>query len=134
MSRSPACVGTYTDPRHIIAYTNGEVRRQFSIGYTARITGGELAISDESTEIRFVDPGELRQPSHAPHAATPDRTLPVRDATPRFWVSQTRYSLSALRSGFGRVRGGHCFYRGARRGACRFRPKPVACHLKAARH
>lgn len=52
-------VGTYTDPRHIIAYTDGEVRRQFNICYTARITGGELAISDESTEIRFVDPAEL---------------------------------------------------------------------------
>jgi hypothetical protein len=38
---------------------DGEVRRQFNICYTARITGGQLAISDESTEIRFVDPGEL---------------------------------------------------------------------------
>ncbi len=52
-------VGTYTDPRHIIAYTDGEVRRQFNICYTARITGGQLAISDESTEIRFVAPDEL---------------------------------------------------------------------------
>ena len=52
-------VGTYTDPRHIIAYTDGEVRRQFNICYTARITGGELAISSESTELRFVAPGEL---------------------------------------------------------------------------
>jgi ADP-ribose pyrophosphatase YjhB (NUDIX family) len=52
-------VGTYTDPRHIIAYTDGEVRRQFNICYTARITGGQLSISDESTEIRFVGPGEL---------------------------------------------------------------------------
>ena len=52
-------VGTYTDPRHVIAYTDGEVRRQFNICYTARVTGGQLAISDESTEIRFVDPGEL---------------------------------------------------------------------------
>ena len=52
-------VGTYTDPRHVIAYTDGEVRRQFNICYTARIAGGQLAISDESTEIRFVDPGEL---------------------------------------------------------------------------
>ena len=52
-------VGTYTDPRHIIVYTDGEVRRQFNICYTARITGGQLAISDESTEVRFVDPGEL---------------------------------------------------------------------------
>jgi ADP-ribose pyrophosphatase YjhB (NUDIX family) len=51
--------GTYTDPRHIIAYSDGEVRRQFNICYTARIVGGELAISDESTEIRFVDPAEL---------------------------------------------------------------------------
>jgi ADP-ribose pyrophosphatase YjhB (NUDIX family) len=52
-------VGTYTDPRHVIAYTDGEVRRQFNVCYTARITGGALVISDESTEIRFVDPAEL---------------------------------------------------------------------------
>lgn len=52
-------VGTYTDPRHIIAYTDGEVRRQFNICYTAKIIGGELAISDESTDLRFVPPGEL---------------------------------------------------------------------------
>jgi hypothetical protein len=27
--------------------------------YTARITGGQLATSDESAKIRFVDPGDL---------------------------------------------------------------------------
>lgn len=52
-------VGTYTDPRHIIAYSDGEVRRQFNICYTARIIGGELSISDESTEIQFVEPDKL---------------------------------------------------------------------------
>ena len=52
-------VGTYTDPRHIIAYADGEVRRQFNICYIGRITGGELAISSESTELRFVTPSEL---------------------------------------------------------------------------
>src|SRR5260370_716319 len=52
-------VGTYTDPRHIIAYADGEIRRQFNVCYTARITAGELAISSESTELRFVAPGEL---------------------------------------------------------------------------
>jgi ADP-ribose pyrophosphatase YjhB (NUDIX family) len=52
-------VGTYTDPKHIIAYSDGEVRRQFNICYTARIVGGQITISDESTEIRFVDPAEL---------------------------------------------------------------------------
>ncbi|GAA2392046.1 NUDIX domain-containing protein [Streptomyces coeruleofuscus] len=52
-------VGTYTDPRHMIAYSDGEVRRQFNICFRARIVGGELTISDESTEARFVDPSEL---------------------------------------------------------------------------
>jgi len=49
-------VGTYTDPRHIIAYSDGEVRRQFNVCFRARITGGSLAISEESSEIRFVNP------------------------------------------------------------------------------
>lgn len=52
-------VGTYTDPRHIIEYSDGEVRRQFNVCFTARITGGELALSDESTELRFVAPAHL---------------------------------------------------------------------------
>ncbi|MGV9316930.1 NUDIX domain-containing protein, partial [Streptomyces sp. NPDC003691] len=52
-------VGTYTDPRHVIAYSDGEVRRQFNICFTARVTGGELAISDESTELRFIAPAEI---------------------------------------------------------------------------
>jgi len=52
-------VGTYTDPGHIISYDDGEVRRQFNICFTARIIGGEMRMSDESTAIRFVDPAEL---------------------------------------------------------------------------
>ncbi|MFF7730736.1 NUDIX domain-containing protein [Streptomyces sp. NPDC008001] len=52
-------VGTYTDPRHVIAYGDGEVRRQFNVCFAARITGGTLAMSDESTELRFVRPGDV---------------------------------------------------------------------------
>ena len=52
-------VGTYTDPRHVIAYTDGEVRRQFNVCFTARIIGGELTVSDESTEVRFTAPAAL---------------------------------------------------------------------------
>ncbi|MFF9016357.1 NUDIX domain-containing protein [Streptomyces sp. NPDC014870] len=52
-------IGTYTDPRHVIAYSDGEVRRQFNVCFTARVVGGTLAISDESTELRFVAPEEL---------------------------------------------------------------------------
>ncbi|MEW1694345.1 NUDIX hydrolase [Streptomyces sp. NPDC093249] len=52
-------VGTYTDPRHIIAYSDGEVRRQFNVCFRARVIGGSQAVSDESTEVRFVAPEDL---------------------------------------------------------------------------
>ncbi|WP_067825111.1 NUDIX hydrolase [Nocardia inohanensis] len=52
-------VGTYTDPRNIIVYSDGEVRRQFNVCFVARVIGGTLAISGESTELRFVDPADL---------------------------------------------------------------------------
>jgi 8-oxo-dGTP pyrophosphatase MutT (NUDIX family) len=52
-------VGTYTDPRHVIAYADGEVRQQFNICFTGRITGGSLTESEESTALRFVAPDEL---------------------------------------------------------------------------
>ncbi|MER5866539.1 NUDIX domain-containing protein [Kitasatospora sp. NPDC002040] len=51
-------VGTYTDPRHVIAYTDGEVRRQFNVCFTARVVGGRPAVSDESLELRWVAPDE----------------------------------------------------------------------------
>ncbi|MFF0725614.1 NUDIX hydrolase [Streptomyces sp. NPDC004134] len=58
-------VGTYTDPRHVVAYSDGEVRRQFNVCFTARVVGGTLALSEESTELRFVEPGELDElPMH----------------------------------------------------------------------
>lgn len=58
-------VGTYTDPRHVIAYDDGEVRQQFNVCFTARISAGTLAASGESTALRFVSPAELdRLPVH----------------------------------------------------------------------
>jgi len=52
-------VGIYSDPGHIIAYADGEVRQEFSICFTARIVGGQLAVGDqESTAVRFVTPSE----------------------------------------------------------------------------
>jgi 8-oxo-dGTP pyrophosphatase MutT (NUDIX family) len=47
-------LGLYTDPRHVIAYSDGEVRQEFVVAFTGRVTGGELQISDESTELRWV--------------------------------------------------------------------------------
>lgn len=51
--------GIYTDPANVVAFSDGEVRQQFSICFYCIITGGELAVSDESTEVRFFDPAEI---------------------------------------------------------------------------
>lgn len=52
-------VGTYTDARHVIAYSDGEVRRQFNVCFRARVVGGRLAVSDESHEVRWFTPEEV---------------------------------------------------------------------------
>lgn len=52
-------VGTYTNPRHIFAYDDGEVRQEFSICFLARPLGGQLAASEESTDVRWFEPGEI---------------------------------------------------------------------------
>jgi 8-oxo-dGTP pyrophosphatase MutT (NUDIX family) len=52
-------VGIYSDPRHVIAYDDGEVRQQFSLCFRARPIGGTLSGSSESTEVRWVPVGEL---------------------------------------------------------------------------
>jgi 8-oxo-dGTP pyrophosphatase MutT (NUDIX family) len=53
-------VGIYTDPRHVILYTsNGEVRQEFSIVFTARPVHGEPRPSDESREVRWFPPEDL---------------------------------------------------------------------------
>ncbi|MDQ1675988.1 MAG: hypothetical protein QOC93_1132 [Actinomycetota bacterium] len=46
-------VGIYSNPGHVIAYSDGEVRQQFSICLRARPTGGELQPSSESTDVRW---------------------------------------------------------------------------------
>jgi ADP-ribose pyrophosphatase YjhB (NUDIX family) len=53
--------GIYTDPRHVILYTsNNEARQEFSVVFTARPVGGTPTPSDESTEVRWVPPAEIR--------------------------------------------------------------------------
>lgn len=54
-----AIVGLYTDPQHVMAYDDGEVRQQFSICFRAHPTGGELRTSSESKEVRWVSPTDL---------------------------------------------------------------------------
>jgi ADP-ribose pyrophosphatase YjhB (NUDIX family) len=58
-------IGVYTDPGHVFAYSDGEVRQEYSVCVAARITGGSLAISDESTQLGIFTPEEIAQlPMH----------------------------------------------------------------------
>ncbi|MFE3122075.1 NUDIX domain-containing protein [Streptomyces hydrogenans] len=52
-------VGLYTDPEHVLAYDDGEVRQQFSICFRAKPVGGSLRTSSESKEVRWVEPADL---------------------------------------------------------------------------
>ena len=47
-------IGTYTDPHILIAYSDGEVRQEFTFVYAAEIESGELQIDDESKEAAWV--------------------------------------------------------------------------------
>jgi ADP-ribose pyrophosphatase YjhB (NUDIX family) len=52
-------VGIYSNPNHVMAYDDGEVRQQCSICFTTRMLVGQLATSSETEEVRFVDPADL---------------------------------------------------------------------------
>ncbi|MGY9068567.1 NUDIX hydrolase [Streptomyces sp. CAS3] len=52
-------VGTYSNPRHVFAYDDGEVRQEFSVCFLARPTAGQLAVSEESTDVRWFRPSEV---------------------------------------------------------------------------
>ena len=52
-------VGLYSDPRHVIAYTDGEVRQQFTLSFRCRLVGGSLQMDSESLELRWVRQDEL---------------------------------------------------------------------------
>ncbi|MFL6141115.1 MAG: NUDIX hydrolase [Labedaea sp.] len=52
-------VGIYSDPAHVIAFTNGEVRQEFSICFRARPVAGTLRTSTESSEVLWIVPSQL---------------------------------------------------------------------------
>ncbi|WP_040833172.1 NUDIX domain-containing protein [Nocardia brevicatena] len=52
-------LGIYTDPEHVIAYADGEVRQEFNITFYGRVIGGRIEVSSESTEVRFLRLEEL---------------------------------------------------------------------------
>lgn len=52
-------VAVYSDPKHVFAYSDGEVRQEFSVCIACEVLEGQLTISSESTELRWVNPEDL---------------------------------------------------------------------------
>jgi ADP-ribose pyrophosphatase YjhB (NUDIX family) len=52
-------LGVYSNPAHVVAYDDGEVRQQFSVCFLCAPVGGELATSSETSETRFFEPSEI---------------------------------------------------------------------------
>jgi ADP-ribose pyrophosphatase YjhB (NUDIX family) len=59
--RAEYVVGVYSDPDHVMAYDDGEVRQEFSVCLKCRLIGGTLTASRESHEVRWVRPDEADQ-------------------------------------------------------------------------
>jgi ADP-ribose pyrophosphatase YjhB (NUDIX family) len=52
-------IGIYTNPNHLVEYSDGEVRQQFSICFRARYVSGSPTASSESSEVRWVTRDQL---------------------------------------------------------------------------
>ncbi|UJW32337.1 NUDIX domain-containing protein [Saccharothrix sp. AJ9571] len=54
-------IGIYSNPNHVIAYDDGEVRQEFSICFRAKYLSGDLHTSNESKEVIWVSPKRLTE-------------------------------------------------------------------------
>jgi ADP-ribose pyrophosphatase YjhB (NUDIX family) len=70
-------VGLFTDPRHVIAYDDGDVRQEFTVVLSARPTGGRLTVSPESTDVGWFTTDDL---AALPMAASTRRRIAVHQA------------------------------------------------------
>jgi 8-oxo-dGTP pyrophosphatase MutT (NUDIX family) len=65
--RVTGLVGIYTNPGHVLEYTsNGEVRQEFSVVFTAQPTGGAPKPSSESSRVEWVGTADLERFSMHP--------------------------------------------------------------------
>lgn len=73
-------IGVYSDPDHVIAYDDGEVRQQFAISFRAEPISGGLATSQETPDVKWVAPDELdAHPMHPSIRLRVDHGLARRD-------------------------------------------------------
>ena len=52
-------LGVYSDPGHIVAYTDGEIRQEWELIMLGRPVGGTPAANDEASDARWVAVADL---------------------------------------------------------------------------
>lgn len=52
-------LGIYSDPGHIVAYTDGEIRQAYEVMLTARPLAGTPTVNNEASDVRWVAPDDL---------------------------------------------------------------------------
>jgi 8-oxo-dGTP pyrophosphatase MutT (NUDIX family) len=52
-------LGVYSDPGHIVAYGDGEIRQQYEVMLLARPVEGTPAANDEASDVRWISPSDL---------------------------------------------------------------------------
>lgn len=52
-------LGIYSDPLHIVEYTDGEVRQEYEVTLIGRPVGGAPAANDEASDVRWIHPHDL---------------------------------------------------------------------------
>jgi len=52
-------LGIYSDPHHVIAYTDGEIRQEYEVMLIARPVAGTPAVNDEASDVRWLAPDDL---------------------------------------------------------------------------
>ncbi len=54
-------LGIYSDPGHIVAYTDGEIRQEYEVILLGRPVSGTPAANDEASDAGWFTPEELRE-------------------------------------------------------------------------
>jgi ADP-ribose pyrophosphatase YjhB (NUDIX family) len=75
-------IGIYSDPGHVFAYDDGEIRQEFSICLACAIEGGKLQVSNESTAVQFIAMADL--PDLQMHESIRIRIRDYLDGKPPF--------------------------------------------------
>lgn len=78
-------IGTYTDPDVRIAYTDGEVRQEFTVVFAGRLESGQVRIDEESTGYDWLHLDDLDQ-------------LPLADSQRRRLTDVQRYVASGTQA------------------------------------